>query len=109
MLGETPKALEVICLLVTNLLSLASGFVTRLATCPYTPTQPPHSSPLYTCHRGTVSLQEQSVLHKLLPFRLCFVIVQNLNLNSQQCIKVLREMEIEIQASFQGNKQTPAL
>jgi len=37
-------------------------------------------------------------MHEMLPFRLYFVIVQHLNFNSQQCIKVLRELEIEIQA-----------
>lgn len=112
MLGETPGAhnpqsLKVIWLLVINLLT--SFFVTRLATCPWGPAQPPHSSPLLICPQNVVCLQEQSVLHKLLQFRLYFVIVQHLNFNSQQCIKVLRELEIEIQAWSQGNKQTPAL
>lgn len=58
---------------------------------------------------NAVCQQEQSVLHKLLPLRLYFVIVQHLNFNSQPCINIPRELEIEIHTRSQGNKQIPVL
>lgn len=114
MLSETPGAhksqsLKVVSLLAINILPLASCFVIRLATS--TKLQPSHPIPLTTAHLppNAVCQQEQSVLHRLLPLRLYFVIVQHLNFNSQPCINILRELEIEIQARSQGNKPIPVL
>lgn len=113
MLSETPGAhnppsLKVISLLAINIppllvLSQDLQLPPKL--------QPGHTILLTIAHLppNAVFQLEQSVQHKLLLFRLYFVILQHLNFNSQPCINILRELEIEIQARSQGNKQIPVL